>query len=128
MFFQKKVERVIDVKKAEKELEDREDEKLEGKDKIAMAIAAILVFVPALLLVLGIFLFLIWLFFLRFLPGRGGGNRFGYPPNVTRYAAVCRPRIPLCGILFLSILHKNSLVLSILQIKNLHLFLFYAIV
>ena len=65
MFFQKKVDRVIDVKKAEKELEDREDEKLEGKDKIAMAIAAILVFVPALLLVLGIFLFLIWLFFLR---------------------------------------------------------------
>ena len=56
MFFQKKVDRVIDVKKAEKELEDREDEKLEGKDKIAMAIAAILVFVPALLLVLGIFL------------------------------------------------------------------------
>ena len=68
MFFQKKVDRVIDVKKAEKELEDREDEKLEGKDKIAMAIAAILVFVPALLLLLGIFLFLIWLFFLRFLP------------------------------------------------------------
>ena len=68
MFFQKKVDRVIDVKKAEKELEDREDEKLEGKDKIAMDIAAILVFVPALLLVLGIFLFLIWLFFLRFLP------------------------------------------------------------
>ncbi|HJB90320.1 MAG TPA: hypothetical protein H9763_02505 [Candidatus Eisenbergiella merdigallinarum] len=68
MFFQKKVDRLIDVEKAEQELEEREPVELEGKDRLAMILAAILVFVPALLLVIGIFLFLIWLFFLRFLP------------------------------------------------------------
>ena len=68
MFFQKKVDRLIDVEKAEQELEEWEPVELEGKDRLAMILAAILVFVPALLLVIGIFLFLIWLFFLRFLP------------------------------------------------------------
>ena len=67
MLFQKKVDRVIDVKKAEEELENRQEEKLEPKDKLAIAIAALLVFVPALLQVMAIFLFLMWLLFLRHL-------------------------------------------------------------
>ena len=68
MFFLYNVDRLIDVEKAEQELEKPEPVELEGKDRLAMILAAILVFVPALLLVIGIFLFLIWLFFLRFLP------------------------------------------------------------
>ena len=42
MFFQKKVDRLIDVEKAEQELEEREPVELEGKDRLAMILAAIL--------------------------------------------------------------------------------------
>ena len=34
MFFQKKVDRLIDVEKAEQELEEREPVELEGKDRL----------------------------------------------------------------------------------------------
>lgn len=67
MFLNKKVKRVLDVEKAEEDFEERmEDVELEKKDRPAMIIAAFIVFVPALLLVIGVFIFVIWLFFGRF--------------------------------------------------------------
>lgn len=66
MLFDKKVKRVVDVEKAEEEFEERmEGVELDKKDRPAMIIAALIVFVPALLFVIGSFLFIIWLFFLR---------------------------------------------------------------
>lgn len=66
MLFDKKVKRVIDVEKAEKEFDERmEDVELDKKDRPAMIIAALIVFIPALLFVLGIFLLVIWFFFFR---------------------------------------------------------------
>lgn len=68
MLFQKKVKRVIDVDKAEEKFEEQmEGEELESKDRLAMVIAAFLVFIPVLLVVIGIFLFVFWFFFLRYL-------------------------------------------------------------
>lgn len=70
MLFDKKVKRVIDVEKAEEEFEKQMEEEgieLEKKDRLAMILAAFIVFIPALLLVLGVFLFAIWFFFLRHL-------------------------------------------------------------
>lgn len=68
MLFDKKVKRVVDVEKAEEEFDKRmEDVELEKKDPPAMIIAALIVFIPALLFVLGCFLFVIWFFFLRHL-------------------------------------------------------------
>ncbi len=64
MFFNKKVKRVLDVEKAEKEFEERMEEvELDKKDRPAMVIAALIVFIPALLMVLGLFLGVIWLMF-----------------------------------------------------------------
>ena len=52
MLFGKKINRVIDVKKAEERFaKDREQLPLEKKDKPAMILAALIVFVPAFLLV-----------------------------------------------------------------------------
>lgn len=68
MLFNKKVKRVVDVERAEEEFEEQmEDVVLEKRDCPAMIIAALVVFIPALLLVIGAFLFVIWLFFLRHL-------------------------------------------------------------
>ena len=65
--FLKKVKRVIDVERAEEEFEQRmEDVTLEKNDRPAMILAALLVFVPALLLVLGIFGLALWGFFFRY--------------------------------------------------------------
>ena len=67
MFFNKKVKRVLDVDRAEEEFEERmEGVELEKNDKPAMIIAAFIVFIPALLLVIGVFVFAIWLCFGRF--------------------------------------------------------------
>jgi len=67
MFFNKKVKRVLDVDKAEEDFEERmEGVELEKADRLAMIIAAFVVFIPALLLVIGVFVFAIWLFFGRF--------------------------------------------------------------
>lgn len=71
MLFDKKVKRIIDVEKTEEEFERQMEEEgieLEKKDRFAMIVAAFIVFIPALLLVLGVFLFVIWFFFLRHLP------------------------------------------------------------
>ena len=68
MLFGKKINRVIDVKKAEERFaKDREQLPLEKKDKPAMILAALIVFVPALLLVLAVFALVLYLFFFRFL-------------------------------------------------------------
>ncbi len=58
---------VLDVEKSEAEFEEQmEGVELEKTDRPAMLIAAFLVFIPALLLVIGFFLLVIWLFFGRF--------------------------------------------------------------
>lgn len=68
MLFDKKVKRVLDVEKAEEEFEERmEGVELEKNDRLAMIIAALIVFVPVLLLVIGVFLLGIWFFFFRHL-------------------------------------------------------------
>ena len=67
MFFRKKVDRVIQVEEAEERFEQEfEQEKIGKKDMFAMIIAGFVVFLPALLFVAAIFLFVIWFFFLRF--------------------------------------------------------------
>ena len=68
MLFEKKIRRVVDPDKAEEEFEARmKAQELEKTDRPAMIIAGLIVFVPALLLVIGFFLFVIWLMFGRFL-------------------------------------------------------------
>lgn len=68
MLFEKKIKRVVDIEKAEDEFEERmEGVELDKKDRPAMIIAGLIVFIPALLLILGLFLFVIWIFFLRHL-------------------------------------------------------------
>ena len=61
MFFRKKVDRVIQVEEAEERFEQEfEQEKIGKKDMFAMIIAGFAVFLPALLFVAAIFLFVIW--------------------------------------------------------------------
>ncbi|MGN0348552.1 MAG: hypothetical protein ACI4DR_03355 [Roseburia sp.] len=68
MLFDKKLKRILDVEKAEEEFEkSMEDVELEKNDRPAMILAALLVFVPALLFVIGVFCLVIWFFFLRHL-------------------------------------------------------------
>ena len=68
MFFRKKINRVVDVEKAEERFEkDTEQLPLEKKDRPAMVIAALIVFVPALILVLAVFLLVLYFCFFRFL-------------------------------------------------------------
>ncbi|MDD6058274.1 MAG: hypothetical protein PUB98_08475 [Clostridiales bacterium] len=68
MLFDKKLKRILDVEKAEEEFEkSMEDVELEKNDRPAMVLAALLVFVPALLFVIGVFCLVIWFFFLRHL-------------------------------------------------------------
>lgn len=63
MFFKKKIERVVnpDAKRP-----DNEPLPLEKGDLPAMLLSAFLVFLPALLLIIGVVLFLAWLFYFRF--------------------------------------------------------------
>jgi len=69
MFFQKKLKRVLtNHKEAEERFaKEREELPLEKNDRLAMILAALAVFVPALLMVAGIFFLVIYVFFLRFL-------------------------------------------------------------
>lgn len=68
MLFQKKVNRVIDPDKAEEEFEERmEGVELEKNDRLAMILAGFIVFIPALLLVIGVLGLVIWFFFGRYL-------------------------------------------------------------
>lgn len=67
MIFKRKIDKLINVEEAENRFKKEiEEEQFNAKDIAAMMIAAILVFLPALILVIGVFLFVIWFFFLRF--------------------------------------------------------------
>ena len=68
MFFRKKINRIVDVKKAEERFQkDLEKTPLEKHDRTAMMLAGLIVFVPALLLILLIFGLVLYFFFFRFL-------------------------------------------------------------
>lgn len=68
MLFDKKMRRLVDPDKAEEEFEKRmEGQEFEKHDRLAMILAALIVFIPAVLLVMGFFLFVIWFMFGRFL-------------------------------------------------------------
>ena len=69
MFFQKKLKRVLSNHKEAEErfAREREELPLEKNDRLAMILAALAVFVPALLVVMGVFFAVVWFFFLRFL-------------------------------------------------------------
>lgn len=69
MFFQKKLKRVLTNRKEAEErfAKEREELPLEKNDRLAMILAALVVFVPAILVVMAIFYLVIYLFFLRFL-------------------------------------------------------------
>ncbi len=67
MLFQKKVDRVIDPDQAEEEFEERmEGVELDKADPLAMILAGLIVFVPALLFVIAVFALVIWFFFGRY--------------------------------------------------------------
>lgn len=71
MLFEKKIKRVVDVEHAEEEFERQMEEEgieFEKNDRKAMILAALIVFVPAVLFVIGFFLLIIWFFFMRHLP------------------------------------------------------------
>lgn len=69
MFFRKKLRRVLtDRQEAEARFEkEREELPLEKNDRLAMMLAALAVFLPALLVVMAVFFAVVWFFFLRFL-------------------------------------------------------------
>ena len=69
MFFQKKLKRVLSNHKEAEERFAREREELppEKNDRLAMILAALAVFIPAILVMMGIFFLVIYLVFLRFL-------------------------------------------------------------
>ncbi len=62
MFFRRKVERVLDVKKIEERHRTEEKEPLEKGDLLAMLIAAFLVFLPVILMLIFVVYLLLWLF------------------------------------------------------------------
>ena len=75
MLFSRKATKVLDrqtdtFEKREEEREKKglveEKEKLQFKDIVAMWIAALITFLPAIILVCCLFGFIIWFFFLRF--------------------------------------------------------------
>ena len=69
MFFQKKLKRVLTNQKEAEErfAKEREELPLEKNDRLAMILAALAVFIPAILVMMGVFFLVIYLFFLRFL-------------------------------------------------------------
>ena len=68
MLFGKKINRVLNVRKAEERFEkEREELPVEKGDRLAMILAALAVFIPVLIGVLAVFLLVLYLFFFRFL-------------------------------------------------------------
>lgn len=68
MLFGKKIDRVLNVRKAEERFEkEREELPLEKKDRLAMILAALIVFIPVFLVIVGILLLVLYLFFFRYL-------------------------------------------------------------
>ena len=67
MFFRKKINRVLNVKEAQERFQkDIEQTPLEKKDRLAMILAGLIVFVPAIVLILLIFGLVLYFFFFRF--------------------------------------------------------------
>ena len=67
MFFRKKINRVLNVKEAEERFQkDIEKTPLEKKDRLAMILAGLIVFVPAIVLILLIFGLVLYFFLFRF--------------------------------------------------------------
>ena len=67
MFFGKKINRIIDVKKAEERFEkERKELPLEKNDRLAMILAALVVFIPVLIGVDLVGRRIINIFFFRF--------------------------------------------------------------
>ena len=67
MFFRKKINRVLNVKEAEERFQkDIEKTPLEKKDRLAIILAGLIVFVPAIVLILLIFGLVLYFFFFRF--------------------------------------------------------------
>jgi len=62
VFFQRKIKRVLNVDEIEKRHAKEELEPLEKHDLLAMVIAALIVFVPVLLLLIGIVYLIMWFF------------------------------------------------------------------
>ena len=68
MLFGKKIDRVLNVRKAEERFEkEREELPLEKTDRPAMILAALIVFIPVFLVIVGILLLVLYLFFFRHL-------------------------------------------------------------
>ena len=68
MLFGKKINRVLNVRKAEERFEkEREELPLEKGDRLAMILAALAVFIPVLIGVLAVFVLVLYLSFFRFL-------------------------------------------------------------
>ena len=64
--FKRRVDRVLNTSKSEADFRCRTArEHLEKGDLPAMIIAALITFLPVLLLILGVFALIIWLFFFR---------------------------------------------------------------
>ncbi len=64
--FWNKINRVVHPDKSEKDFQKTlEQTPLEKNDTLAMILAALITFLPAILVVIAIFLAVIWLFFLR---------------------------------------------------------------
>lgn len=64
--FKRRVDRVLNTSKSEADFRRRTaGEHLEKGDLPAMIIAALITFLPVLLLILGVFTLIIWLFFFR---------------------------------------------------------------
>lgn len=62
MFFKRKIKRVLSLEEIEERHEKEIKEELEKGDLFAMIIAALIVFTPVILLLIGIVYFLLWLF------------------------------------------------------------------
>ncbi|HIR32007.1 MAG TPA: hypothetical protein IAB83_08445 [Candidatus Faecousia faecavium] len=68
MLFGKKINRILNIRKAEERFEEeREQLPLEKNDRLAMILAALAVFVPVLIVVILVFLLVLYLFFFRFM-------------------------------------------------------------
>ena len=68
MLFGKKINRVLNIHKAEERFDkEREELPLEKNDRLAMILAALAVFVPAFLVIVAVLLLVLYLFFFRYL-------------------------------------------------------------
>lgn len=68
MLFGKKINRVLNIRKAEERFDkEREELPLEKNDRLAMILAALAVFVPAFLVIVAVLLLVLYLFFFRYL-------------------------------------------------------------